>query len=117
MSDFVIEDGYSEEAFIAPEPGLHGPLTFTFRPLLAHRRDAVSRNEGEAFANAAAKEMAKQIKSWSATGADGKALAVSESHIKSAKPRLFDKLWLIVAGYKGSDAKEAPTDLEGDAKN
>lgn len=115
--DFVIDDGYTEQGYIAPVEGLHGALEFTFRPILPARRDAVARNDGEGFVTAAAKELAKAIKSWSAS-AGGKALPVTEHNIRSAKPRLFDRLWLVVAGYQPSDAKDAGiVNLEADAKN
>lgn len=121
MESFVTEDGYTESGYIAAEEGIHGPLEFTFRPLLTPRRDATARLEGDVFANGAAKELAKQIKSWSAS-VGGKALPLTEVNIRAAKPRLFDKLWLIVAGYRGSDPRPdaetpAAVDLEGDAKN
>lgn len=118
---FVVEDGYTEDGFIAAEEGIHGPLEFTYRPLLTARRDNIARLEGDAFPNAAAKELAKQLKKWSAA-VGGKPLPLTEANIRSAKPRLFDKLWLIVAGYRASDPRPdaeppAAVDLEADAKN
>ena len=102
-------------------PNLLMIALFTYRPLLTARRDAVARLEGDAFANGAAKELAKQLKTWSAS-VGGKPLPLTEANVRAAKPRLFNKLWLIVAGYRASDPRpEAETpaaaDLEGDAKN
>lgn len=129
MSDFI-DDGYTEEGYIANEEGYHGELEFTFRPALPRLADRVTAllmaDKWEAFWDAAAKALAsepKLLQSWSLKGAGGQDVPITAANIQRLKPRLAHKLWSVVSGNRPSDPREGDLpaggkiDLEGDAKN
>lgn len=128
MSD-LIEDGYTEEGYIAAEDGIHGPLEFTFRPLLPATRDKlygfINRDQYEQFHDAAAKTIIRDgnLVEWSLADSKGNPAGRTEQNLKRIKPKLFDKLYAIMAGTRASDRKPdgsgggKKVDMEGDAKN
>lgn len=134
MSDYI-DDGYEEQGYIAADEGVHGPLEFTYRPILPGQRDRVNQfirrdpANYEAFHEAARKALAgtkdapARLLTWSLTDRGGQPVAITEVHVGRIKPRLFDKLWLILIGElasdrkPGADGERTKVDLEADAKN
>ena len=121
MSEFqnYIDDGYQEDGFLAAEKGLHGDVSFSYRPLLPEQRDAideVTMKQGAAKgARAIAAALAKQVVTWSITDAKGEPVPISPARVGKIRPRLFDKLWAVVAGRMPSDVRgDATPDEAGD---
>ncbi len=111
-SDFIASD-YLEEGFIAAEPGVHGPLTFTYRPLLAAARDQAiglvmsAPPQYGAFVDRVAEELAKNVKSWSLTDSRKDPVPINAENVKLVRPQLLDKVWGVVSGARRSDEAEA----------
>lgn len=127
--DFI-EDGYTEQGYIAAVDGVHGPLEFEFRPALVKLADRITgmiqgeRPNWEGFADAAAKALARDpglLKSWSLKNGKGDAVPITEANCLRVRNQMFHKLWLIVAGQIPSDPRDGtqkpPVDLEADTKN
>ena len=125
-----IDDDYTEEGYIAIEAGYHEPLEFTFRPVLADKREAVSTLMNNADPDRVIRgyEMAAQVmatdslKSWSLKNRHGNAVPITAVNLRKVRGMLFDKLWLTVAGFRPSDVRPDGTpprkvNLEADAKN
>ena len=109
----IINDGYTEAGYIRGEEGLHGPLSFRYRPMLAEQRDAVDEElirkkarEGNQLLAAA---LHKHLVDWDLTDAGGQAAPISLENIRRLRPALFDKLYHIVSGRKSSDADPQAT--------
>lgn len=121
MDTFTIEDGYTQQAFVAALPNVHPALRFKFRPMLAEDRDtindALGRMDVAASHKAVVGAMATRIVSWSATKADGTALPVDATSIRALRPRLFDRLYSIISGREGgdSDPEQAAANYRADA--
>lgn len=127
MSCDYIDDGYQEPGYIAAEEGLHGPLEFEFRPILAAQRDRANsliqreQPQFDRFHEEAGKALAGAVKRWSITDRSGNPVPITADTLKRIKPRLLDKLWVVCTGAMTSDARpgqaEHKIDLEADAKN
>lgn len=104
---FIIEDGYTEDGYIAAVPGLHPALRFRFRPMLPEEREAISdviRQKPIAQGNKLMCEaLAARIKSWSATNNKGEPLEITPSNVAKLRPKLQGSVYSIIAGYQASD--------------
>lgn len=125
MHNFI-EDGYTEAGYIAEEPGIHNDLTFSFRPIMVAKRDALNAlyltDRHEEAISKVSEEMSRSIQSWSLVDTKGQPVVRSAANMRRIKPRLFDKLWQVLCGMKASDPRpedpeKQPTELEADAKN
>ena len=99
--DFFLSDGYSEEATIAAAPGIHGELSFRFRPMMHSQREKWSEelqrtSQGEA-SNIMAKAIGEHLLSWSIP------LDVKPDLLRTLRPSLLDKIYSTIAGYRPSD--------------
>lgn len=105
-SDYI-NDGYTEEGFVAAVPGLHGELRFTFRPFTVEERAQVTnglRNVQPHLHNRKyAIEAAKKITAWSLRDGADKPVEVKADTVYAIRPALFDRLIDILLGYKPSD--------------
>lgn len=130
MSDFI-EDGYSEQGYIAAIDGIHGALEFEYRPAIGKLADRVTgmiqgdRVNWEAWWEAVGKALAVDpglLKSWSLKDAKGNAVPITSANIQRVRQLLIHRLWMIVAGQLPSDrrpdgSRPRDVDLEADAKN
>lgn len=112
-----IDDGYTQDGKVEPVAGMHGGLTFKFRPAPDHVRNTyrriLDRNcHGDLKAEMKAAEdeaqyvvdvLVKQIVSWN--GRD----KVDEAGVKALHPDARSKAFDLVWAY--------PKTLEADAKN
>lgn len=130
-----IDDGYSEQGFIAADEGIHGPLEFEFRPVLPAQRDRVEQYlnlnppNPDAFHEAVGKALAgggkepARLLKWNLTDRGGQVVAITAANMAKLKPHLFNRLWLVVSGRLASDkrpgAEDEPQkiDVEGEGKN
>lgn len=119
MSDFI-DDGYTERGRIDAEDGIHGQLDFEYRPMIPTVQGRLlEKKDAEGFVDACAKVLVRDghLKSWSLKDSKGEPVPLTESNVKRVKPRLFDKLWTVIAGLRPSDGEAKPIDLEADTKN
>lgn len=108
MSFVFIPDGYEFSGYIAEEPGIHGALRFTYRPMAdsdvtalnAELEKATSRIEQQA---ARAKAIAERIKAWEVVDPSGKAVKPTAENLGRCPAVLFTKLASVVEGYRPND--------------
>ncbi|QDU75433.1 hypothetical protein Pan97_24650 [Bremerella volcania] len=96
------DDGYTHEACITAEPGIHDALTFTYRPMTQEECDLVSQaiarqTSGASATRLLAQTIAVHVTSWSMPR------EISTDEIKQLVPSLFDKLYATIAGKRPSD--------------
>lgn len=117
---YFIDDGYTQTAYIQPTAGLHGGLSFQYRPMLYEQRQRVSEmlraaatGEGTTILAAA---VCQQVLSWDLPR------ELKPANVRRLRPKLLDRIYLIVAGHQPSDplpSGHAPErfDETADAKN
>jgi hypothetical protein len=118
-----IPDGYTEDGFIAAEPGIHPAVNFTYRPMLHEEVVQVdveaARKSGSNLP--AARALAEKLVEWDIVDHKGKPLTIGFEVLSKLRGKLFLKLWAIVAGFRASDDKPAnetgQATLENDLKN
>lgn len=109
-----IDDGYTESASIAAEPGLWQEMRFTFRPMLADEYAAFSdfcgRNTDVKAKQEIARRLAEKVKDWDLVDSAGKPVPVTQQNLLRIKPVLLAKLWNIVCGLQAGDGpgEESP---------
>ena len=115
MMNFI-EDGYTEDGYLAAEKGLHGDLSFKFRPLLPEQRDAIDEVTLKQGASKGVKAicgaLADRVQSWDVKDSKGGDVPIKPESFGKLRPRLFDKLWAVVAGRYPSDVKPDATKEE-----
>lgn len=111
-----IPDGYTQRGYIEASEGKHGPLAFTFRPMLPEERDAVEEvlairpaREGSQVAAAA---VAHALFEWDLRDENGCPLPVGLDCVRRLRPSLFDKLYAVVSGREPSDPPPQQTAAE-----
>jgi hypothetical protein len=109
VSDFIFDDTIERGYIAADDGGLHGPLSFEFRPLrVAEVARVVSLASNRSITiddvhAAMQKAVATSLKSWSIRGRDENVPAITPENAGRIKPALWDKLWLILIGERASD--------------
>lgn len=101
-----IDDGYTQEGYIAGVVGLHGPLSFTYRPFLPETRDRLLKSQQRDNATGhkeARDELAKAVQKWDLKDRTGRDVPKAAVNIGKLRPLLQDKLFSIVAGQIPSD--------------
>lgn len=98
---YFIDDGYTETAYILPMEGLHGGVTFQYRPMLYDQRQRVSEmlraaatGEGTTILSAA---ICQQVLTWDLPR------ELKPANVRRLRPKLLDRIYLIVAGHQPSD--------------
>jgi len=103
----IIPDGYEEPGYIAEQAGLYPEVRFTYRPMRVDDRDTLARASSGKKPSECCKilsaAMANRIASWSVTNAAGLRLPVDAAAILTLRPRLFDRLYMIISGESSSD--------------
>lgn len=118
---YVPYDGYTIDGYIAAAAGLHPALRFRFRPLTVEAFAAIMvAARTEANANQLfARVIEGRVQSWDLRDEKGQTQPVSAKLAAAMTPHLFDRLFDIVTGQKGSDVDpeaEAPAQrAENDA--
>lgn len=122
------DDGYSEDAYIAPKELVHNAVRFTYRPTPVEERALmidVNRSVDETrFAAHCSRFLAKRIIRWDIVEktTDGSApmpMPLSESNIMRLKPALWMRMVnIVIWGTEGGDpdpeweASKATSDAE-----
>lgn len=99
---YFIDDGYTEQARIAEDEGIHGELLFSFRPMTHDQREQVagklsSRKASETVTIIMARAIAHHVTEWNIE------LERTVANICRLRPALLDKLYAVVAGLRKSD--------------
>lgn len=115
MLNYIPDDAYAEDFYIAEEAGFHGEFRFTARPLLPDQSSKVSEQAGklagEAYVRWVAKFVAPRIRVWSLIDREGALVPITEENLLRIRSRLFHKVIGIVCGFQISD-KDPDADLE-----
>ena len=115
MTDFI-DDGYTQEGYIASVEGVHGSLSFTYRPLIVEQRDAIDdvtiRQGGAKGSRACAAALAQQVSKWDLCKGNAEPVQIESANLTKVRPALFDKLYAIVAGRRPSDPRPTSTKSE-----
>jgi len=102
-----LEDGYTQEGYIAAVPGLFEALRFEFRPIVVAEQSAHYKEEkkfsGPAWARFAADFIARRLLSWSAARQDGAPVPLRGPDVAKIHPALFSRLYSILNGTDASD--------------
>lgn len=116
-----IPDGMTLDGYIAADPGVHGELHFSYRPLLPRHYRALQEQMDKLKSDKAteliATVMASQIVSWSLTHPmNGKPIEVTPAECERMQNTLFTRVYLVLAGVRASDAvPEAKPEQDRDA--
>lgn len=108
-----LEDGYTQDGYIAEVARLHPAVSFTYRPALYEEREAWRRAGAKAFDAKADTKLAADlivghITGWDVKKRDGAAVDLKADNVARLHPAILRKLLEIVLGYEPSDeAKDA----------
>lgn len=117
---YFIDDGYTQTGHIQAAEGLHGAVTFQFRPMLYEQRQRVSEMLRAATTDEATHVLAaaicQQVLSWNLPR------ELKPANVRRLRPKLLDRIYLIVAGHEPSDPLPSGQPVEtfdeiADAKN
>jgi hypothetical protein len=112
LNNISTQDGYTEDGYLSEVPGIHEALRFTYRPMLLEERDVIDGRRGQidafSFAQLCVKHIKMRLRTWDNKGApdaDGvrQVLPLTEENVRTLRPHLSDKLYLIVTGSRASD--------------
>lgn len=95
-----IDDGFTQEGYIAGVERLHPPLSFSFRPMThadTEKFVALAAREGSVMADTYAKFIEKHVVSWSLSRPCKQAI------VCRLRPSMLKKLFGIVSGGVPSD--------------
>jgi hypothetical protein len=97
MNDVIdyLDDGYTISRTIDAEPGVHGPVSFDYRPPLAvHISKLLDANRAgnEAYTSTAIDVAAVQIVKWDKCDRLGKPVPVNKTTLARLKPELLTKI-------------------------
>ena len=115
MYETFIEDGYTYDGLINPEPGLHDGLTFKYRPILPPDRAVIISEIDSTLASGAARRAEtlagaaciRQLVSWDLTRLDGSQVEISVDNVLRVQPGAFGRLFKICMGGAPSDLPES----------
>jgi hypothetical protein len=113
MDPVFIDDGYTKDGHVAAKPGLHGALSFTFRPALPEERLQFAQakdQDGRAYGKRAAQALDRHIIGWDAADGRGNPVEKNQHNLLRLHPTLFVALLEQVMGYE-------PAEAAADAKN
>jgi hypothetical protein len=111
-----IDDGYTEQGYIAEAPLVHTAVRFEFRPALSHERAEVHHRKvfemppEKRFA-LYAREVEKRIAKWDLT-CNGEPLPIKAAKAVRIKPDLLEKLINVITGVAPSDVDPEWSDEE-----
>ena len=108
-----IPEGYTEEGYVREAPGLHGPVRFTFTPMLITERAALFSQRMLALPEElqdrrCADVLCGKLVSWSVADTQGQPLPLTPENVLRLKPALFQRLLAIVSGMEPSDVYRTP---------
>lgn len=106
FTGFIINDGYTRSAFIAPVEGIYDELKVTYRPCTTEERathgDDIANDRLVAANKKAATMMGKHIKSWTIPGVKADAASMLKLNLN-----LFNRLYQIALGNDAGDEEPA----------
>lgn len=116
METNFIDDGYTQQGYIAEVPGLHGPLRFEFRPFLVEERAALfaslDKMSRDAYERKCGHAVADRLVAWDVTDRNGKPVEITGPNVLRLRPTVEDKLLSIMLGVKPTDIDPAWPDAD-----
>lgn len=107
LSIIPTDDGYTESAYIAAVPGIHGEHRVRYRPMTHQQRYVIGSGvRGKSAAessNLVASAVAGQIVEWDVRDAGGQLHPITPSGAARLKPMLLERLYAIVSGSDSGD--------------
>ncbi len=94
MESCFIDDGMTREGRVAAEPGLHGQLTFSFRPALPEERYQFARGadlDGKAYTKRVATLLDRHVVEWDAKDGKGQGVTKNADNIGRLHPNVLNK--------------------------
>ncbi|WP_417744845.1 hypothetical protein [Rosistilla oblonga] len=117
--NYIPDDGYTENAYLAPRHGISTAIRFQYRPTPPNARtqllEGVKKHTAErqeAMFSAAA---ARSIVSWDIAGKDGELLEVTAANIMRLKWQVYNRIHSIV--IFGTDGGDIDPDASDNEKN
>jgi hypothetical protein len=120
-----IRDGYNERGYIAEVPRLHPAVRFEFRPMTLAERGLYIKaigtlkkdNELRTYMAGCIKEHLTGQPPWDLRNDKGEIVPLTVDELLRLKPRLFDRLFMIVSGEEAPDAdpEAPPAELDQEA--
>lgn len=106
IMDQCLNDGLTHHGYIAAAPGLYPAMRFQYRPtLISERRALWTEQERRGDKDAPVMELlARKIQSWDVKDSKGVTANCKDAKVfAQLKPRLYDRLFAIVAGLEPGD--------------
>lgn len=117
MKNAIIDDGYTQEAFIDAVPGVHGTLKFTYRPMLPEEVEELAYRVNK-FASEPRKSTAcickaieDHLESWDAKDSNGADVEPTLNNIRRLRYPLLGAVRYIIEGLRAGDV---PRDGDSD---
>lgn len=113
-----IPDGYTETGILREVPGLHPRIKFRFRPLLIEQRveyfAVAEKLQGMQLRRLVALHLSRQLVDWDLKDPQGNVIPLTPEAILRLKPRVFDRLFEIIAGEAAPDElpEQTPAEVE-----
>lgn len=123
MEPTFFPDGYTRTGYVAASPGLHGAVSFTYRPAtFPQRQKALTRNDRETPEQVVAKTvnlLAGKVLSWDIVHPEtGEAVAIDAKTLPHVATAILLKMECIVLGVLPSDDNpDGPTGAEESAND
>lgn len=116
MRSDYINDGYTEEGFIAAVPGLHGELRFKYRPFLVEEEfvlsTAAEKMDPAKGHRAYVSAIAARLVEWSLADRNGKTVEIAAASVGKLCIPLWYRLKTIMRGLGPLDIDPSATDQQ-----
>jgi hypothetical protein len=111
-----IHDGYTESGVIRGIPRLHNDLAFKWRPMtneqLGDYAEAAGKVSGRRWKRLMATVLAGQLVEWSEKDDQGSQVDITPASVLRLKPRLFNRLFMVISGEDAPDEQPGKPDDE-----
>ena len=109
----IIEDGYTQSAYIEAIAGLYPTIRFRFRPVMVRENSIIVRKQAHCYSEQppqagkaqeiAAEVVASLIVSWDIKDSRGEDVPITKDMVLRLRPALFAHLFAVVMGETGAD--------------
>jgi hypothetical protein len=112
-----IPDGWTLRGHLKEIPGLHGAISFEYRPVLAAQRaritDAMKASRADVAEQQSAEVIAKQLITWNVKHPKtGDAIPITAGEIERLQPRLLSSLFSVIMSARPTDIDPEWNDTE-----
>lgn len=101
----IIRDGFTQEAYIAERPGLHGELRFSYRPMLPESVDDIEAHRSTKKGSEDTKLVAAAVADRIVRLEDGVGTEIEPTveSVRRLRYGILYKVYNIIAGFEPSD--------------